>query len=328
MSIRPISRTPKRNTLRQIDPNEISPNPENPRLIFRQDEMDKLLRSIDRNGIQVPVTVYTDNGRYYLLDGERRWRCAKKLNLETIPAIIQDKPSEFQNLVLMYNIHALREQWDYFTIASKLERVISLYEQENGEKPNERQLSEITGLSVGAIRRCQALIGLPPRFKTVLVDELEKPKIQQRLTEDFFIEMERSLKAVVRRMPKYAAQIDTVRDTLVLKFVKKDIKAVTDFRQLSKIATAVEKLGLQQSKAERAIDRVFDRRNSFGIKDAYAQTVEFQYIERKATREAASLAAFISEVIDEDRVEELDEDLLCELRGLHEQLKSLLSESD
>lgn len=327
MSIRPTGRHTERNTLRQIDPNEISPNPENPRLIFRQEEMDKLLQSIDRNGIQVPVTVYRDQGRFYLLDGERRWRCAKKLNLDVIPAIIQEKPSEFQNLVIMYNIHALREQWDYFTIASKLERVIALYEEEKGVAPNERQLSEITGLSVGAIRRCQALIGLPARFKAVLVKELEKPKIQQRLTEDFFIEMERSLKAVVRRMPKYAAQIDDVRDTLVEKFVRKDIRAVTDFRQLSKIATAVEKLGLQQAKAERAIDRVFDAQSAFGIKDAYTQTVEFQYIERKATREASSLLAFIEEVIQEDRVDELDDDLVDELRSLKEQLDELFSKA-
>jgi ParB/RepB/Spo0J family partition protein len=323
MSIRPTEQRLRRNALRQIDPNEISPNPENPRLVFRQDEMDKLLRSIDRNGIQVPVTVYSDAGRFYLLDGERRWRCAKKLNLDTIPAIVKDKPTELQNLVLMYNIHALREQWDYFTIASKLERIIALYHEEHDEPPNERQLSEITGLSVGAIRRCQALIGLPPRFKATLVEELEKPKIQQRLTEDFFIEMERSLKAVVRRLPKYAAQIDEVRDTLVEKFVKKDIKAVTDFRQLSKIATAVEKLGLEQAKAERAIDRVFDGKSSYGIKDAYTQTVEFQYIERKASREASSLLGFLEEVIEEDRIDELDSDLLSDLEKLKEQLQEL-----
>jgi ParB family transcriptional regulator, chromosome partitioning protein len=328
MSIRPIDQRLQRSTLRQIDPNDISPNPENPRLIFRQEEMDKLLQSIDRNGIQVPVTVYRDAGRYFLLDGERRWRCAKKLNLDAIPAIVQDKPTELQNLVLMYNIHALREQWDYFTIASKLERVIELHRRESGESPNERQLSEITGLSVGAIRRCQALIGLPSRFKLILVSELEKPKIKQRLTEDFFIEMERSLKAVVRRMPKYMPQIDRVRDTLVEKFVRKDIKAVTDFRQLSKIATAVEKLGLQQAKAERAIDRVFDARNSFGIKDAYTQTVEFQYIERKASREASSLRAFLEEVIEEDRIDELDDDLVAELEALKAQLNALLSRVD
>lgn len=325
MSTAPPEQRLRATGLRHIAPADISPNPENPRLIFRQDEMDKLLRSIDRNGIQVPVTVYQDAGRYFLLDGERRWRCAQKLNLKTIPAIVQERPTELQNLVIMYNIHALREQWDYFTIASKLERVIALFEDEHGWLPNERELSEITGLSAGAIRRCRALLGLPDKYKDALVAELEKPKIQQRLTEDFFIEMERALKAVVRRLPKYSVNLNVVRDALVEKFERKDIKAVTDFRQLSKIATAVEKLGLSERKAERAIDRVFDPSNSFGIKDAYTQTVEFQYIERKVTREASSLQAFVEEVIEENRIEELDDDLIAQLNNLREQLEVLLS---
>ena len=71
-------RAPQR--LRLISPSEIKPNPENPRLVFRQEEMESLMLSIDRHGIQVPLTVYEDGDHFTLLDGERRWRCAKKLN--------------------------------------------------------------------------------------------------------------------------------------------------------------------------------------------------------------------------------------------------------
>jgi ParB/RepB/Spo0J family partition protein len=158
------------------------PNPENPRLVFRQEEMESLMRSIDSFGIQVPLTVYHEGHFYYLIDGERRWRCAKKLNLQTVPGIVQEKPTELENLILMYNIHALREQWDYYTIASKLERVIDLYAEENGHQPNEITLSELTGLTRGAIRRCQLLLDLPNRFKELLIKELDKPKSQQRLS--------------------------------------------------------------------------------------------------------------------------------------------------
>lgn len=312
------------NSLLQIPPDEISPNPENPRLIFRQEEMDSLLRSIDRHGIQVPITVYVDEGRYFLLDGERRWRCARKLNLPSIPAIVKEKPTELQNLILMYNIHALREQWDYFTIASKLERVINLFFSDNGYAPNERVLSELTGLTVGAIRRCQALLGLPDRFKDMLLNELEKPKIQQRVTEDFFIEMEKALKAVVRRIPKYSENIDDIREVLVNKFREKTISAVTDFRQLSKIATAVEKLGVAQQEAEKAIDKVFDPNKKFGIQDAYRQAVEFEYVERQIERGATSLSDALQEIIQDDRTGELNEEVLEDLRLLQEILKQIL----
>lgn len=312
------------NVLKQIPPGEISPNPENPRLIFRQEEMDSLLRSIDKHGIQVPVTVYLDRGKYYLLDGERRWRCASKLNLASMPAIVKDKPTELENLVLMYNIHALREQWDYFTIASKLERVIELYRSENGAPPNERVLSELTGLTIGAIRRCQALLGLPQRFKDMLLEELEKPKLQQRLSEDFFIEMEKALKAVVKRIPKYEAKIDEVRDVLVQKYRARTISAVTDFRMLSKIATAVEKLGVARAEAEKAIDKVFDPKKKFGIQEAYTQAVAFEYIEKKIEREAISLTDFLTELMEEERTESLSEDVIEDLRALLEVLKQIL----
>lgn len=104
-------------TLREIPPDKIKRNPENPRLFFRDEEMDTLTASIKRYGIQVPITVYADGSDFILIDGERRWRCARKLNLPRIPALVQEKPTRLENLLLMFNIHALREQWDYLTIA-------------------------------------------------------------------------------------------------------------------------------------------------------------------------------------------------------------------
>lgn len=280
--------------------------------------------SIDKHGIQVPITVYKDGDIYTLLDGERRWRCARKLNLRAIPAIVQNKPTELENLVLMYNIHSLREQWDYYTIASKLERVCELYEREKGNLPNEIVLSELTGLTRGAIRRCQLLIDLPVRFKRLLLEELDKPKSQQRLSEDFFIEMEKALKTVVRRMDIYEPRINEIRDTLVSKFRSGAISAVTDFRQLSKIATAVDGLGISTRTAMRALDRIFDPKNNVGIKDAYTSAVEFQYDEKKASRQVSSLVNFLDTVAYEDQINELGEDLTASLRELYDRLKKIL----
>lgn len=311
--------------LKHVSPAQIRPNKENPRLIFRQEEMEHLMQSIDKYGIQVPLTVFEDGGHYTLIDGERRWRCASKLNLPRVPVLVQARPTELENLVLMYNIHALREQWDYYTIASKLQRVISLYSAQHGYSPNEQQLSELTGLTRGSIRRCQLLIDLPERFKTLLLAELAKPKSQQRLSEDFFLEMEKSLKSVVKRIPDYEPRLDKIRDALITKFQKGTISAVTDFRQLSKIATAVDTLGVAQSTARRALDAVFDpHKKDFSIRDAYSRTVEFEYEEKQVSRYAASLNEFISAILEEDKRDELDEELLVGLRELYKQLKALL----
>lgn len=310
--------------LQQIPPEQISPNPENPRLIFRQEEMDSLLWSIDKHGIQVPLSVYRDGRSYRLIDGERRWRCASKLNLKTVPALVQEKPSPLENLLLMYNIHALREQWDYFTIASKLTVIKKLYKEEHGEEPKEAQLSEATGLSRGQIRRCNLLLGLPERFQEMLHKELEKPKTRQRLSEDFFIEMERSLKTVTKRLPEYNERIDKVRDALVSKFKEEKISAVTDFRQLSKIATAVENLGVAHKSAQKTLDRVFDINDDYSIRDAYEATVEFIYDEQKASKQIESLNGFIEEIIEDDLLDDLEEDFVQLLKKLHRNLKTLL----
>lgn len=317
-----VTRAPSK--LQHIPPGNIERNPDNPRLIFRQEEMESLMVSIDTHGIQVPLTVYRDGNGYRLIDGERRWRCASKLNLRTIPALVQDKPTELENLLLMYNIHALREQWDYYTIASKLTRVIELFAREHSYEPNEIELSKETGLTRGQIRRCRLLLDLPEKFKEMLLKELNFPKSQQKLSEDLFIEMERSLKTITKRVPEYVEQLDSIRDTLVNKFRDGTIKAVTDFRQLSKIATAVDNLGIDENAAKRSLNKIFDAQDQTGIREVYENTVKFEYDEKKAAHRVQSLTLFLDQIIETQRVKSLDDAFLREVRELYKRLKRLL----
>src|ERR1051325_10205504 len=183
-------------TLTDIPVDRIVRNPENPRIIFRPKELDDLLKSIKRRGVQVPISVYKDGNKYVLIDGERRWKCSLKLNRKTIPALIQDRPDPLSNLLLMFNIHSLREQWDLLTIAVKLPRIIDLLEEQSGKRPTEAELSDHTSLPRSVIRRSRLLMDLPRTYIDDILLELKKPKSEQKLTEDFFIEMERGLKTV------------------------------------------------------------------------------------------------------------------------------------
>jgi len=86
--------------VQNIPVRDISPNPHNPRRLFDEEPMRILKESIDKLGILVPVTVYqpsesraAETEKFVLLDGERRWRCAGELGLESIPAIIVEEPS-------------------------------------------------------------------------------------------------------------------------------------------------------------------------------------------------------------------------------------------
>ena len=286
--------------------------------------MESLLVSINKYGIQVPLAVYPDADGYTLIDGERRWRCALKLNLRTVPVLVQDKPSELENLLLMYNIHALREQWDYFTIASKLARVIELYACEYRREPTESQLSDETGLTRGQIRRCRLLLDLPDKYKEMLLKELEFPKSRQKLSEDFFIEMERSLKTITKRFPDYREGLDNIRDTLVNKFQSGAITAVTDFRQLSKIATAVDNVSITPDVAMTSLDIIFNVSNEIGIREVYEKTVEFEYDEREASLRVLYLINYIDRITNSRQEEGLDPAFLDKVSKLYMLLKRLL----
>lgn len=144
-----------------LDPRELERNPENPRLIFRADELDALQESIAAQGILVPLTVYRDGRRYILLDGERRWRCALKLGLTRIPVIAQPKPDRLQNIMMMFAIHNARKDWDPLPTAYKLRDLEEEFHQRQGRQPNEGELAEIASMSRGEVRRLRQLLALP-----------------------------------------------------------------------------------------------------------------------------------------------------------------------
>ncbi len=267
--------------LREIPIDRIERNPENPRIIFRPAELQTLQESIRRYGVQVPVSVYPKKGKYVLIDGERRWRCSLKLNKKTIPALVQAAPTPLNNLLLMFNIHALREQWDLLTIAVKLPRVIALLEGMNNRKATEGEIAEETGLPRSVVRRSKLLMGLPSRFIDQLLGELNKPKSQQTLTEDFFIEMERALKTVERAMPHVITNKDEIRYILIDKYRAGTIPDITDFRYLPKIARA-ERVEADREAAVSSLRRVFNR-NRYSIQQAYEDSVSSAYSERDLT---------------------------------------------
>lgn len=288
-----------RGSLRNVSPDSIEKNPENPRLYFRPEELNSLQQSIAKYGIRVPLAVYEGkNARFVLIDGERRWLSAKKLNLKTVPVLVYPRPSELDNLLLMYNLHALREQWDYFTIASRIPRIRELYREQRGQYPSERVLIELTGLTQGQLRRCKDILGLPEKYKNILADELKLPKQRQDLSEDFFIEMERALRSVEIHFPDTILDKNGVRDTLIEKYRAKNITNVIEFRKLAKMATAPRTLDVEPADVARAIKRVFNPKDKVGIESAFQATVETRLAEHRATIGLESAAAYLEELVE------------------------------
>lgn len=296
--------------LADIPIDRVSPNEDNPRLTFRPGELDELQESIRQYGIQVPVAVYR-KGRdsYILIDGERRWRCALKLNLATIPAIIRDQPGPLENLLLMFNIHALREQWDLLTIALKLPKLINLLEEELGKEPTEAQIAARAGLNRSLIRRCRLLTNLPKKYQSMLLEELKKPKPKQTISEDFFIEMEKALITVERAMPDVIPDKNKARDALLTKYKNKVIPNLVDLRKVGKIARASKTVGTDEGTAKKALKKLIED-PKYSIENAWSSVSE-AYVERDILSRIEHLLTRLGEFkeveIDDDVREKLQE---------------------
>ena len=69
---------------------DVVPNPDQPRKIFREEELKELADSIRENGIIQPIIVIeTENGKFEIVAGERRYRASKIVGLEKLPVVIK-----------------------------------------------------------------------------------------------------------------------------------------------------------------------------------------------------------------------------------------------
>jgi ParB family chromosome partitioning protein len=69
----------------------ISPNPDQPRKRFAQEDLDDLAASIKEKGVIQPLIVRArGNGSYEIVAGERRWRASQLAQLHELPVIIRE----------------------------------------------------------------------------------------------------------------------------------------------------------------------------------------------------------------------------------------------
>lgn len=85
----------------------LEPNPQQPRIDFKRDELQSLADSIRQKGVIQPLIVRPkgDRGKYEIVAGERRWRAAQMAQLHEIPVIIRDlTDSEVLEVAIIENI--------------------------------------------------------------------------------------------------------------------------------------------------------------------------------------------------------------------------------
>ncbi|MBI4457374.1 ParB/RepB/Spo0J family partition protein, partial [Candidatus Uhrbacteria bacterium] len=115
------------NRILHIPVTDVVANPEQPRIEFRHHELEDLMNSIREHGILQPLLVTTrPQGGYELIAGERRFRAAKMLGLETVPAIVREADSN-QKLLLALIENIQRQDLNPLEEARSYARLMSEY---------------------------------------------------------------------------------------------------------------------------------------------------------------------------------------------------------
>ena len=297
------------------------PNPDHPRLVFREAEMTQLMDSIREVGIKVPISLYADGAHYVLIDGERRWRCAKRLNLKDVPSIVQPKPTRLENLLMMFNIHNVRLDWDLMPMALKLAEVRTMLEK-SGKASDVKALSAITGVPSSTVKRAFDLLDLPAKYQKMLIKEAAKPRKEQKIKPDLFIEIYKSLHAIERYTPEVFDSVEKPEyvEAMVDKYTSGVVENVVGYRELTRIARA-ERAGVDRSHAIPTIVRLVKKKN-YGIKDAYRDTVQGAYEQRDL---ASKLSSMNEKLASLESAVGLSREVIDALRALKSQVERLLS---
>jgi ParB family chromosome partitioning protein len=153
----------KETASQEISVASISPNPRQPRKNFNETDLQELADSISEHGILQPLII-TENREgegYYLIAGERRLQAAKKVGLETVPAVIKEADEKqllawalIENLQRI-NLNALEAAEGYRQLAEEF----SLSHED---------IARLVGKNRSTITNTFRLLKLPPAVQNAL----------------------------------------------------------------------------------------------------------------------------------------------------------------
>lgn len=144
---------------------QITPNPDQPRKDFDEEELSSLADSVRKNGVLQPILLRPvgDDGRYEIVAGERRFQAAMIAGLSEIPAVVrQVDDQEVLVLALVENLQrsdlsAMEEARGYRELIER-----------NGF--TQQRLAEVLSKSRSAIANTLRLLDLPEEVQRLVAD--------------------------------------------------------------------------------------------------------------------------------------------------------------
>ncbi len=149
----------------QIPTNQLEPNPLQPRGNIAPESITELIDSIKEHGILEPLIIAKTPAGYQIIAGERRWRAARFLKLEYVPAIIKEtNPQQMLEMAIVENVQ--RKDLNPIERAKAFLRLKEEFQFDN------HQIAKKVSKSVPYVINCLKLLTLPDALKDGLLSGL------------------------------------------------------------------------------------------------------------------------------------------------------------
>jgi ParB family chromosome partitioning protein len=155
------------NQLVQVPLDELMPDPNQPRRVWVQAELDRLASSIVARGLLQPLRVIRDAERkcWRIVTGESRWRAAKLAGLETVPCLpVEGVLSETDLLADQIVENHCRHDLRPLDLARAMAKLKAL------KQCNSQDLAAELGISGSTVTRAEALLTLPVEAQAMVDD--------------------------------------------------------------------------------------------------------------------------------------------------------------
>ena len=119
MPVQKGSQKTERESVRELDINLVEPNPDQPRISFKKNELEELAESIKKNGLLQPILVRKKGDRYQIIAGERRWQACKSIRMKTIPVVVKEADDDEASILALIenvqrsNLNPIEEAYAY-----------------------------------------------------------------------------------------------------------------------------------------------------------------------------------------------------------------------
>ena len=154
-------RAPAGTGYREIPVTAIRPNPYQPRDAFDEQALGALADSIREVGLLQPVLVRPAGDGFELIAGERRWRAAQRVGLQTIPALVRETDDNTAlEQALVENLQ--RDDLNPLEEAAAYQQLIEDFHLTH------EQVASRMGKSRAAISNTLRLLQLPPSIQRAL----------------------------------------------------------------------------------------------------------------------------------------------------------------